>query len=101
MPSGKSKQKNNPKKEEVLEATLLISMFKETIETNAKLTGKMDKICVDLKENTKATNNLLNHLGSIPASVDKMRAAISLIKYGLLPVIVSLVGLIVFFAFKK
>lgn len=96
----KKRRKNNSK-QDFIEATLLISMFKETIETNARLTGKMDKICVDLKENTRATSTLLNHLGGIPASVDKMKSTVNLIKYGLLPVLVSLVGLILFFALRK
>lgn len=102
MPSKKLKQKNTSgSKGEIIEAHLLVGMFERTIETNVALTSKMDKICDNLTENTRAMSTLLNHLGSIPASVDKMKATVNLIKYGLLPVVVSLVGLVIFFALRK
>lgn len=96
----KAKKKNNPGKGDVLEATLLISMFKETVETNAKLTSQMGVVCECLKENTDSTNKLLNHLSGIPAIADKIKGTVNLIKWGLIPIILSLTGLAIFFASK-
>ena len=96
----KAKTKNNPGKGDVLEATLLVSMFKESIEMNVKLTSQMGVICECLKENTSETKKLLNHLSSIPAVMDKIKGTVNLIKWGLLPIILSLIGLTVFFASK-
>lgn len=95
-----AKRKSNPGKGDVLEATLLVSMFKESIEMNAKLTSQMGVICECLKENTKATTKLLNHLSSIPAVMDKIKGTVNLIKWGLLPILLSLTGLAIFFASK-
>ena len=94
----KTKRKNNPGKGDVLEATMLVSMFKESIEMNAKLTSQMGVICECLKENTGETKKLLNHLSGIPAVMDKIKGTVNLTKWGLLPIILSLIGLTVFFA---
>lgn len=92
------KKKNNPGKGEVLEATLLISMFRESVGMNAKLTAQMGVICECLKENTDATRKLLNHLSGVPEVMKKIKSVVILIKWGLLPVILSLIGLVAFFA---
>jgi len=97
----KAKTKNNPGKGDVLEATLLISMFKETVEMNAKLTSQMGVVCECLKENTGETKKLLNHLSGIPAIADKIKGTVNLIKWGLIPIILSLTGLAIFFASKQ
>lgn len=98
MPA-KPKRKNNPgNKGEVLEATLLISMFKETVEMNAKLTSQMGVVCECLKENTYTTSKLLNHLSGIPKCLDKIKGTVNLMKWGLIPTILSLIGLVAFFA---
>jgi hypothetical protein len=99
MPA-KSKKENNPGRGDVLEATLLISMFKETVEMNAKLTSQMGVVCECLKENTASTKKLLNHLSGIPAIADKIKGTVNLIKWGLIPIILSLTGLAIFFATK-
>lgn len=99
MPA-KSKRKNNPGKGDVLEATLLVSMFKESIEMNAKLTTRMGIICECLKENTNSTNKLLNHLSGIPKCLDRIKGTVNLVKWGLIPIILSLTGLAIFFASK-
>ena len=92
-------EKENPG--EVLEATILVSMFKESVEMNARLSTKLDKICNDLKESTKSTNKLLNHLGSVPIMVDKIKSAVNVIKYALIPVITTLLGLVIYLCTKK
>lgn len=98
MPS-KTKRKSNPgSKGAAIEAALLVSMFKESVEMNAKLTARLEIICECLKENTGATNKLLNHLSSIPAVMGKIKNTVGLIKWGLIPVILSLIGLTCFFA---
>jgi len=99
MPA-KSKKGNNPGKGDLLEATLLISMFKETVEMNAKLTAQMGVVCECLKENTTSTNKLLNHLSGIPACLKRIKGTVNLMKWGLLPIILSLIGLVAFFASK-
>jgi len=96
----KTKRKNNLGKGDVLEATLLVSMFKESIEMNAKLTAQMGVICECLKDNTDSTNKLLNHLSGIPACVKQIKGTVNLTKWGLIPVILSLIGLVAFFATK-
>ena len=97
----KAKTKNNLGKGDVLEATLLVSMFKESVEMNAKLTSQMGVVCECLKENTGETKKLLNHLSGIPAIADKIKGTVNLIKWGLLPIILSLTGLTIFFASKQ
>lgn len=92
---------NNPGKGAAIEAALLVSMFKEAIDMNARLTSQMGVICECLKENTGTTKKLLNHLGGIPAIADKVKGTVNLIKWGLLPIILSLIGLTVFFASKQ
>jgi hypothetical protein len=94
----KTQRKNNPGKGEVLEATMLVSMFKETIETNAELTARMGIVCDCLKENTGETKKLLNHLSGIPVIANKIKGTVNLIKWGLIPVIMGLIGLTCFFA---
>lgn len=96
----KTKRKDNPGKGDVLEATMLVSMFKESIEMNAKLTSQMGVICECLKENTGETKKLLNHLSSVPEVVDKIKGTVNLVKWGLLPVVGTLIGLILFFALR-
>lgn len=100
MPA-KPKRKNNPgSKGAAIEATLLVSMFKETIDMNAKLTSQMGVICECLKDNTDSTNKLLNHLSGIPKCLDKIKGTVNLMKWGLIPVIGALIGLTLFFATK-
>jgi len=97
----RKKNSNNPGKGDVIEAAMLVEMFQKTVETNVALTTKMDKICNDLKESTKSTNELLNHLGSVPAMVDKIKSAINVVKYALIPVITTLLGLVIYLCMKK
>ena len=99
MPA-KSKRKNNPGKGEAIEAAILVSMFEKVTQTQIRLTTKMDMVCTELSENTKATNKLLNHLGGIPGCLRKIKGAMVLVRWGLIPVILSLIGLVVFFATK-
>jgi len=94
----KNKGKNNPGKGDIIEATMLVEMFKESIEMNVKLTSQMGVICECIKENTSETKKLLNHLSGIPAIADKIKGTVNLIKWGLIPIILSLTGLTVFFA---
>jgi len=99
MPA-KTKGKNNLGKGAAIEAALLVSMFKESVEMNAKLTVQMGVICGCLKENTGETRKLLNHLSSVPAVMKKVKDTVNLIKWGLIPTILSLIGLVAFFASK-
>lgn len=91
---------NNPGKGAAIEAALLVSMFKESVEMNAKLTAQMGIICECLKENTDSTNKLLNHLSGIPACLRQIKRTVNLVKWGLIPIILSLTGLTIFFASK-
>ena len=95
-----TKGKNNPGKGAAIEAALLVSMFKESVEMNAKLTAQMGIICECLKENTGETKKLLNHLSGIPKTLDRIKSTVNLVKWGLLPILLSLAGLAVFFASK-
>lgn len=94
----RTKQKNNPGKGEMIEAAMLVEMFKETVQTNVKLTSQMGVVCECLKENTGETKKLLNHLSGIPAIAEKIKGTVNLIKWGLIPIILSLTGLTIFFA---
>lgn len=98
MPVKKSGKENSGNS--ALQANIITEMFIKTIETNTMLTSKMDKICVDLKENTKATNTLLNHLGKVPEVLGRVGNTVNLVKWGLLPLIISLIGLVIFFAVR-
>lgn len=100
MPAKFKKGNNLGGKGDVLEATLLISMFKESIEMNVKLTTQMSVICKSLEKNTDSTSKLLNHLSGIPACLNKIKGTVNLVKWGLIPILLSLAGLVVFFASK-
>lgn len=94
----KSKKSHNPGRGEIIEATMLVEMFKESVQMNAKLTAQMGVVCECLKENTETTRELLNHLSGIPACLSKIKSTVNMVKWGLLPVILSLIGLVIFFA---
>lgn len=94
----KHKSRNPGGKGDAIEAALLVDMFGQSVKTHIELTTKMDVLCSELKENTKATNKLLNHLSGIPACLSDIKSTIRLIKWGLVPVILSLTGVIIFLA---
>lgn len=85
-------------KGDAFEAAILVSMFEKVTQTQIRLTTKMDMLCTELRKNTEATNKLLNHLSGIPSCLDKIKGTIGLMKWGLIPVILSLTGLICFLA---
>jgi len=94
------KKKDNPGKGDVLEATMLFEIFKKSMESNTTLTTKMDTVCHELRKNTEVSNKLLNHFSNIPSALGKIKQTLDLLKWGFLPVIVSLIGLILFFALR-
>ncbi len=94
----RKRTEGNPGKGDAIEAAMLVDMFGQSVKTHIELTTKMDVLCSELKENTKATNKLLNHLSGIPACLSDIKSTIKLIKWGLVPVILSLTGLVIFLA---
>ena len=101
MPPKSTKKSSNLGRGDIIEAAMFVEMFKETVQTNATLTAQMGVVCECLKENTATTKKLLNHLSGIPAIADKIKGTVNLIKWGLLPIILSLTGLAIFFASKQ
>jgi len=93
-------QKNPGGRGDAIEAAMFVEMFGKTVATHIELTSKMDMLCTELRENTKATNKLLGHLGALPEVLGKVKGTVGLIKWGLIPVILSLIGLVCFLASK-
>lgn len=107
-----TKKKPSSKKEVVIveqdgngngvKGSLLINTFERTIEMQTdltgklcELTGKVERLCTCMESNQKVITEFVTAVGPVANVVRSNKRALSQIRFGLVPVIVSLV-LIVF-----
>jgi len=95
MPGQKKNSSGNS-----LKSTMLLKMFEETIRMQTALTIELKNMCGDMKDNTQAMGKLCNHLSGVPNCMREIKRTVNLIKYGLLPVVSGLIGLVIFFALR-
>lgn len=88
-----AKKSVNSSGNSALRAAMTVEMFEKTIETNLLLKQQMVQLCGSLNENTASTRDLIDALKQVPDDTKAIRSVVGLVKWGLLPVIVSLLAL--------
>lgn len=91
----KKRKSNRSPVEEHLSNSILLKIFEQSIETHNQVMAKVQETCEAVKENTKASNELVQAFRTVPIRLDSLDRLMRILRWSLIPII-SMLVLVVF-----
>jgi len=81
-----------PRKNNGATLQMVMTMYERVVETHIELTVLMKQVCEDLKKNTIAGEMMTKSLSMVPSSVHGINKSLRILRYVLIPILVTLGG---------